>query len=470
MMRGLLLGMCGWLLANSLLAQESEQEITLHPVEPAQRSLEYRLLPFSTELKQGNAALEYSRARAQFLEGDPDDRWFEPATWMDLSAEEFPTAKAQTFLEHYTRAKALKHLHRAAYLGRCDWQLPLQEEPFASGPAQYVRELARLLALEARVHTIKGNFPAAVRSIRAGYQLARHTGESPILLQGLVASTISRMMSRELEFLIQQPKAPSLYWALGYLPQPLIDLNQAFEYELQLFQRVFPEFEQAKQADYTSEEWLAVWYGGLRKLEALLFLEWNAEVQWKPNPAKPDLTANLRVLSAAYSLWAYPEAKQKLIASGYSPEAVEAMPVAKVMLFHLQRTQQELSHQFLRWNRVPHHQRQGRETNPLDDGSRDPLVNYLMLFYDTNETVRVAGVRDQREIAFLQTLEALRLYTHQHQGKLPDSLDQINELPIPTNPVTGKPFRYRKTDSGAMLEMEAIAAEGTRRYLIRIAR
>jgi len=53
-----------------------------------------------------------------------------------------------------------------------------------------------------------------------------------------------------------------------------------------------------------------------------------------------------------------------------------------------------------------------------------------------------APARCDRDIALLRLTEALRMYAAGHKGKLPQSLDEIKEVPIPTNPVTGKPFPY----------------------------
>ena len=63
-----------------------------------------------------------------------------------------------------------------------------------------------------------------------------------------------------------------------------------------------------------------------------------------------------------------------------------------------------------------------------------------------------AFARTDRQLAALRCIEALRLYAAGHDGKLPPTLDDIKEVPIPSNPVTGKPFSYRLEGRTAVLE------------------
>ena len=40
-------------------------------------------------------------------------------------------------------------------------------------------------------------------------------------------------------------------------------------------------------------------------------------------------------------------------------------------------------------------------------------------------------------------MEAVHLYAAGHDGKLPASLGDVKDVPIPDDPVTGQPFGYR---------------------------
>jgi hypothetical protein len=56
---------------------------------------------------------------------------------------------------------------------------------------------------------------------------------------------------------------------------------------------------------------------------------------------------------------------------------------------------------------------------------------------------RTSNARTERELAILRVAEALRLYAAGHGSRLPASLSDIDEVPIPLDPVTEAPFNYR---------------------------
>jgi hypothetical protein len=58
------------------------------------------------------------------------------------------------------------------------------------------------------------------------------------------------------------------------------------------------------------------------------------------------------------------------------------------------------------------------------------------------QKVRQAQGRIEQRIALLRCVEALRLYTAEHEGKLPEKLSDI-DVPLPVDPFTGKPFVYQ---------------------------
>jgi hypothetical protein len=66
---------------------------------------------------------------------------------------------------------------------------------------------------------------------------------------------------------------------------------------------------------------------------------------------------------------------------------------------------------------------------------------------------RAAEVRLERDVAGLRVIEALRMYAADHDGQLPSRLADIEDVPVPTNPATGKPFVYRLEGAKAILEL-----------------
>lgn len=69
----------------------------------------------------------------------------------------------------------------------------------------------------------------------------------------------------------------------------------------------------------------------------------------------------------------------------------------------------------------------------------------------------------ERRVKFLQTLEAIRDYSSQHDGALPTSLDQLR-LPAPNDPFTGQPFEYSFDGSTSRLSQSKIADCATMTY------
>jgi hypothetical protein len=64
------------------------------------------------------------------------------------------------------------------------------------------------------------------------------------------------------------------------------------------------------------------------------------------------------------------------------------------------------------------------------------------------------GAGLDRRIAALRTIEAVRLHLTE-KGKLPEKLDDITVVPVPTDPLTGKPFEYRRDGAAARLIVSA---------------
>ncbi len=70
-----------------------------------------------------------------------------------------------------------------------------------------------------------------------------------------------------------------------------------------------------------------------------------------------------------------------------------------------------------------------------------------------------ARTRIDRQIAALRCVEAIRLYAAAHDGNLPPSLDEIKEVPVPFDPVNGKPFTYRLAGDRAFFSCEPLPGQ-----------
>ena len=83
---------------------------------------------------------------------------------------------------------------------------------------------------------------------------------------------------------------------------------------------------------------------------------------------------------------------------------------------------------------------------------RRALIRHLE---SSHTRIRLLMNRLDRHVAALQCVEALRLYAGAHDGKFPDKLSDVTEVAVPENPVSKKPFVYRRTGSKAVLEAPA---------------
>jgi hypothetical protein len=96
-----------------------------------------------------------------------------------------------------------------------------------------------------------------------------------------------------------------------------------------------------------------------------------------------------------------------------------------------------------------------RDLNPLQGGADREVVPLVTVLSPAIQAAREAQVRLDRELASLRVIEALRMYAADHDGKLPERLNAITEVPIPLNPATGQPFVYRLDGQTAVLELPA---------------
>jgi tetratricopeptide (TPR) repeat protein len=67
----------------------------------------------------------------------------------------------------------------------------------------------------------------------------------------------------------------------------------------------------------------------------------------------------------------------------------------------------------------------------------------------------VLGKRLERDLAVLQSVEAIRSYAASHNGQLPQTLAEITETSVPTDPISQAAFRYTRTGATAVLESPA---------------
>jgi hypothetical protein len=396
-------------------------------------ALKYQLLPTMYERRPGNAAVFYGRVKAE-RSAFFNDRglWDEVNRAQDAALDE--VRKMERLLKY--EPWVLKDLERAGQCASCDWQYPLAEDGFSTliPDATECRNFARLLSAGARKHLAHGEFDQAIHTLKVGFALARHASDAPLLLSGLVGVAVSDMMCEQVLELVQQPQAPNLYWALTYLPAPFLDLRRAHEGEMLFIGYQFPQLRDLESPVQSPEYWR-------HQLDTMSQVFEEQLVN-----SNEDLP-RFRMMMALRLLRGYALAKRALVAGGMSPEKVEKLPVGRVLLLDTAQKFAVCRDESLKWAGVPYStaaeslKKVGKMWDDAGEGWGAPLP--VMEFFPAYESAAATFVRVDRRIAVLRVIEALRLYGAAHSGRLPPQLEAITEVPIPVDPVTGKPFEYR---------------------------
>ncbi|NQT14714.1 MAG: hypothetical protein HQ582_18300 [Planctomycetes bacterium] len=423
-------------------AEVKAVRVTIHPAAEARPALKYELLPPFLERTPGNAAVHYGKVTAEqaafFADTELQEKLWK---WNQTPLDELPRDEIRRIVESPLTYGALRRAARCEY---CDWQLPIREGEFFAmllPEVHQMRSFARIVALRARLQIAEGKFEEAIETLQTGYVMGRNAAEGETLISGFVGVAICSIMSGQLEELIQEPGAPNLYWALTMLPRPLVDMQPGIEAERDAIYLMLPELRDLDDTSRSAEQW--------RELLERFWEKVAGYADLSETAARPEA---LTVLGIA----GYPMAKRALIERGRSPEVVEAMSVPQVILIYTLQTYDELRDDLFRWFYVPY--------SDTREGSRKAEENFRRAVTGRREILPVAAVllpavraahaaiaRNDREIAGLRTIEALRMYAATNEGRLPEKLNDL-PVPVPLDPFTGRPFDYKLDGETAVLE------------------
>ena len=199
-------------------------KLIIYPSELPVSGKKYRLLPEVEELADADAVPLYEKA----VQSLPDNlKMDEINQWLKTPPDKLPRKQVQSTLEKFK--PAFRFLEQAAKCKQCDWPY-LDDDTLSQTLANY-RKLLFLLALQARLQIAQDSYDEAISTMQTVFGMARHFGEDPILVRGLVGIGMAAYMCRQIEQFVQRPDAPNLYQALRDLPQPLVDLTKQAEWE-----------------------------------------------------------------------------------------------------------------------------------------------------------------------------------------------------------------------------------------------
>lgn len=436
-------------------ADEELPEVILSSVPQPEPSppLKYMLVPKYSEMKPGNAATSYYRA-ILLIPRDKDKRFGEKQDkWRNVPLDQFPKEQAREWLSHYQNA--LKEVRVATYREHCNWDRRVRElsgvEAFSMllPEIQECRELARVLRIKSRGEIAGGRFDEAARTLVDGYQLAANLSGSSMLITDLVAVACASIMNESVIDWIDAD-GPNLYWALASLPRPLVDVRNAIQQEMNFPLQMFPFMEDPESLSYTPQQWRQVIGDALQQMTAV------------SSDSTPPSNLAYQTAATGLILSGYSNAKQALIDEGMDPELVEAMPVGKVIAIRTARVYREVYQESIKWTFIPYSQsyrqmaqsiKKLKEKGYLQPGNSPGILPVAALLLPAIEPATLAPVRMQRDVAALQTIEALRRAAADNDGQLPATLTQLEQSPPPLDPVTGQPFIYKLDGTRFVLEL-----------------
>ncbi|HUT46021.1 MAG TPA: hypothetical protein VMX36_07025 [Sedimentisphaerales bacterium] len=212
------------LLPIAVSADARTVELTLHPAKSPKPEQKYQLLAKADGQRNADAAPLYEKAIQSLPSGLKMD---EINQWLKTPPDRLPEKQVQSTLEQLK--PTLELLEQAAKCKQCDWPY-LDDDTLSQTLANY-RRFTFFLALQARFQIARGRYDGAINTMQTGFGMARHLGEDPSLVRGLVGVGIAAYICRQLEQFVQRPDAPVLNEALRDLPQPFIDLTEQVEWE-----------------------------------------------------------------------------------------------------------------------------------------------------------------------------------------------------------------------------------------------
>jgi hypothetical protein len=417
---------------ETISASETLIRLNVMPAPAPKPALRYRLLPELKEMHPGNPIQHYMKTMMEQKKFFYDEEAFQHREkLLTMPLEELPAQELK-----YDGRVVLSQVDWAARLDNPDWQilLKLKVEGFEVllPEVQQIRSLARALQVRYRAEIAQGRFDDAVRTSKTMFAMSRHLGEHPTVIGNLVGMAIASMTISHLDEMLQQPDCPNLYWALTNLPSPLIPVDKGMEGERMTILWVFRDL--ADNAPMNQDQ-LKKFLADKDKLLEI----------GEGKPGKPGVRAWLDARTKDEALVG--AARRRLVEYGLAEERLLRFPADQVILLDEKR---ELEVRFDDESKTMNFPFWQLEALNAQITSKKPPALFADALMPALRNVRIAQARIDQRIALLRHIEALRLHAAEHKGTMPAKPSDIS-VPLPVDPVTGKPFRYELIGNAAHL-------------------
>jgi hypothetical protein len=250
-----------------------------------------------------------------------------------------------------------------------------------------------------------------------------------------------------LEELIGQPDAPNLYWALTAIPRPLVPTRRAMEIEQRLAENMIPEMNDVFTS-HSPAEWTILAekiYAGILRMARM------SDSAGIILPAIRERLPEGYASSKKQYLDTLRVTLRKTLPK--SKGSVSAMSDDEVMARGIVNEYRIMRDDVFKIAYLPYIDALRRESESeaaIRKGKEGPAAIFSIMQPAVSSAYN-AEIRLQRRIEMLRTIEAIRMYASTHDGKLPESLDAITEVPIPVDPATGKQFPFSRERDVAIL-------------------
>jgi hypothetical protein len=379
---------------------ETVIRLNVQPMAAPKPALRYLLLPDLKEMNPGNPIPNYLKCT---MEPDFFDR------------------------ETFGRS-ALRLADRAARLDKPDWQILMKVKTDGVSlllpDVQKMRSLANGLQRRFRDEIALRQFDDALVTAKTMFAMSRHMNEHPTLIGDLVGIAIAFVAIGPLEEILEQPGCPNLYWALTNLPSPLVSLEKGIEGERSLIQGELHDLDDSAPMSADQLKKVIAHIDELKQLDEMKPARDKVTQAWLDARTKNE--GSLRA------------ARQRLVEVGIPQARLSRFPAEQVILLDEKREYEVRRDEIMKLMPLPAWQFEAlwSQRKPAAESA---LLGFLV---PGVERVRRAQGRLEQRIALLRHVEGLRLYAAAHEGRLPEKLADV-PVPLPDDPFTGKPFRYK---------------------------
>jgi hypothetical protein len=394
---------------------------TVSPAPAASPALKYLLLPELRDQQPGNQVQAFYKC---FMEQhafyrdkgqiDKRERW-STAPLADLAAEKDLVGYG---------GSGLRQADYAARLESVEWgilnQFKSEGINLLLPDVQQLRQLAGALKVRARGEIARKDYDAAIRTLQTMFALAATFNQHPTLIGQLVGIAIANMTLGVVEEFQQQPGAPSLFWALADLPAPFIDLRKGMQGERLWLPK---EYDLLRKAEPIPEEVLR------RRIKELTVWLTSGEGGKKLTPPAEFFAGQAGDSMIVTAM------KERLAKLGHKPADLDRLSTLQIAMMDDFARYERYRDDLMKWTNLPYWEL------PADLAARKQPEGVFAELAPAAFKVMQARTRLQQYLSLLQAVEAVRIHAAENKGKLPASLIET-KLPVPVDPVTGKPLIY----------------------------